>query len=210
MDTNFIEASSLASIDRQIEAERQDISPAQYEIIRHVIYNTADFEYYSIIRFAENALQEGFNALKSRMSIIVDVPEIQVGIVPQLQKTFYNPVYCCATTGKKVADFQTTRAAFGLENLATSHPESIFIIGQDQVTLNTLVKLIKQKTIRPSLVISTVPLIINQDAQQYLKYSSIPAIYVDSPKGSAIVSSSIMNALINLAWRAHDQAMVKH
>ena len=204
MSIHFTEASSLAAIDAQIEDNRQDISPAQYEIIRQVIHRIADFEYYSLIKFSEDALIKGFDALKNGLSVVVDVPEIQVSIVPKLQQTFHNPVFCSATTGVEI-DRLKTKAASGLEILARNHPNSIFVIGQDRVCLATLVELIKTKSINPSLVISTTPSIIDQDTQQYFKQTSIPAIYIDSPKGGATVASAIFNTLINLSWRGSSQ-----
>ena len=203
MGINFTEASSLATIDRQIEEDRDDLSPAQYEIIRQVIYHTANFEYYSIVKFSEDALNKGFDALKNGSPIVVDVPEIQVSIVPKLHQTFHNPVYCCATTGTQI-DKSKTKAALGLEVLARDLADSIFIIGQDRSALNTLIKSIENKTINPSLAIATAPSILEKDAEEYLKYASVPTIYLDRPQGNATVASTIFNTLINLAWRVND------
>ena len=200
MSIDFTEASSLASIDCQIESERDDLSPAQYEIIRQVIYHTANFEYYSLLKFSEDALVQGYYALTSGLPVVIDVPEIQVSIVPKLQQTFHNPVYCCATTGKQV-DESKTKAAFGLETLAKEFANGIFIIGQDRSALNTLIELIKNKTVNPSLAIVTAPSILEKEGEEYLKYASVPTIYLDRPQGDATVASTIFNSLINLALR---------
>ncbi|MDJ0591056.1 MAG: precorrin-8X methylmutase [Pleurocapsa sp. MO_226.B13] len=202
MDIHFTEASSLASIDRQIEARDYNLAPAQYEIIRQVIYHTADFEYYSLLKFSEAALTLGFEALIAGVPIVVDVPEIQVSIVPRLQQTFFNPVYCCATTSIKF-DETKTKAVSGLENLASSHSNAIFVIGQDQTALASLVDLIKAEVISPRLAIVTAPLFIAPNIKQYFQTASIPTIYIDSPKGGATVASAIVNSLVNLAWRAN-------
>ena len=134
---------------------------------------------------------------------MVDVPTIQVSTVPKLQQTFHNPVYCCATTGTKLDDSKT-KAAFGLEIIAKDRQDSIFIIGQDRAALNTLIESIKNKTVNPSLIIATAPSLLEQDAEEYLKYASVPAIYLDTPKGGAIVASTIFNTLVSLAWRVNN------
>ena len=85
MNPNFTEASSLAAIDHKIYSQNQDISPAQYEIVRQAIYVTADFEYADLLKFSEDALSKGAASLTASTPILVDVPEIQVGIVPLLQ-----------------------------------------------------------------------------------------------------------------------------
>ena len=196
MDSHFIEASSLAAIDHQVNGSNQNISPAQYEIIRQVIYHTADFEYISLLKFSKDALSEGAASLKVSTPIVVDVPEIQVSIVPKLQKTFYNPVYCCATTNSEIAS--------GLETLARQHPKGIFIIGQSEIALTTLINLIESKTINPSLAIATVPIFTKPERKKF-SGSYFPRIYVDSSKGGATVASAILNSLVNLTWRAYGQ-----
>ena len=201
MDLHITDASSLAQIDRQVEDIQ--MSPAEYEIARQVIYHTADFEYSSIIKFGNDALTKGTAAIAARTAIIVDVAAIQVSILPQLQKTFCNPVYCCATTAVRPQK-RKTQAAWGLETLAKTHPEDIYVIGQDQTALGTLAELTERKAIQPALVIFTAPVFIEQDMKQWLIDSSLPSIYIDSPKGNAIVASAIVNSLINLTWQAYE------
>ena len=204
MDLHFTEASSLAIIDRQIERMEgieSNFSPAQYEIIRQVIYSTADMEYQSLLKFSDGALAKGAAALTAITPIIVDVPEIQVSIVPKLQQTFRNPVYCCTTNSDKVTD-QVTRAANGLKMLASKYPHSIFIIGQDQTAMSTMIDLLRKKVIEPTLAIATPPTFLKSHAKQELQQSSIPYVCVNSDKGGATVASAIFKALIRLTWQA--------
>ncbi len=201
MDLHIADASSLAQIDHQIEEIQ--MSPAEYEIVRQVIYHTADFEYSSIIKFNNDALTKGTAAIAARSTIIVDVAAIQVTILPQLQKTFCNPVYCCTTTAVRPQK-RKTQAAWGLETLAKTHPEAIYVIGQDQTALGTLAELTERKAMQPALVIFTAPVFIEQDMKQWLIDSSLPSIYIHSSKGNAIVASAIVNSLINLTWQAYE------
>ena len=201
MDLHITDALSLAKIDRQIDNER--FSPAEYEIVRQVIYRTADFEYASILHFNHDALAKGAAALAARSSIIVDVPAIQVGIVPQLQKTFGNPVYCCTTAITRPQKHKT-KAAWGLETLAKSHPQGIYVIGQEQTALGTLAELTERKIINPALAIVTAPIFIEEDMKQWLQNSAIPSIYISNSKGNAIVAATVVNSLITLAWYAYE------
>lgn len=201
MVLNYTEASSLAIIDRQIQEILDNISPAQYEIVRRVIYRTADFEYQSILKFSEGALAKGASALTAVVPIIVDVPEIQVSIVPKLQKTFGNSVYCCRTTAKDKDSY--SKAARGLEILGSRYPNGIFIIGQDQGAMIMMVELLKNQIIKPSLAIATPPMFIESNTvKQKLKNSYIPSIWIDSSKGGSNVAAAIFNGLINLVWQA--------
>ena len=205
MNLDFTEASSLAVIDRQLEdSNNRQFTASEYEIIRQVIYHTADFEYSSLLQFSEGVLAQGAAALTACSSIVVDMPEIQVSIVPKLQKTFRNPVYCATTTSTQTSKTKT-RAAYGLEALGEKHPNSIFVVGQDSTALVTLAELIKRKVINPSIAIATPPLLTTIEKKQILIDSSVPLIYVNSPKGGTNVASAILNSLIKLTWQAYRQ-----
>lgn len=203
MDLDFTDASSLAIIDRQIAQIEENIAPAQYEIIRQVIYHTADFEYQSLLRFSPRVLAKGAAAIAAHTPIIVDVPEIQVSIVPKLQKTFLNPVYCCTTRREHGTVNQSKSiAAQGLEILAPKYSQGIFIIGQDQGALITMLELLKNKVIDPCLAIATAPMLIEPTLKRKLQNYDIPSIYINSPKGGANIAAAIFNSLLQLTWQS--------
>ncbi|NJO79679.1 MAG: precorrin-8X methylmutase [Cyanobacteria bacterium RM1_2_2] len=201
MEWHTTDAQSLSIIDR--EMGEHSFSPSEYEIVRRVIYATADFEYKSLIRFSDQALQAGAAALAARSTIIVDVPMVQVGIVPILQQTFANPVYCSMETLTR-PQRDKTQAAWGMETLAKRYPEGVFVIGQAQTALVSLVELIEAEEIRPALVIGTPARFVGVDgAVERLKESLIPHIRIEGRKGSAVVASAIVNGLVDLAWQAY-------
>ncbi|MCA1992859.1 MAG: precorrin-8X methylmutase [Coleofasciculus sp. S288] len=203
MEWHVTDAQSLAIIDR--EMSEHAFSPAEYEIVRRVIYATADFEYQHLIRFSERALQAGAAALAARSTIVVDVPMVQVGITPQIQNTFANPVYCSMDALTRPQK-EKTRAAWGIETLAKRYPEGIFVVGQAQTALTTLVELIEADEIRPALVIGTPAGFVDVDViKDRLKDSLIPHIRIEGRKGSAVVAGAIVNGLVDLAWQAYGQ-----
>lgn len=205
MDLNLTEASALATIDRQIEATTGNVPPAQYEIIRQVICTSADFEYQSSLQFSQGALAKGAAALTAAAPIIVDLPEIQVSIVPRLQQTFANPVYCCATTSSKVVESTDTKASQGLKILAAKYPHGIYLIGQDRAAMTMMVNLIEQKAIEPSLAIATPPTLVELAAKQKLRDSATPNIQIAGGKGGSNIATTIFNTLLELAWQVHQQ-----
>lgn len=203
MEWHVTDAQSLAIIDREIGDHV--FSPAEYEIVRRVIYATADFEYKSLIRFSERALQAGAAALAARTTIVVDVPMVQVGITPSIQSTFANPVYCSMDALTRPQK-EKTRVAWGLETLARRYPEGIFVVGYAQTALNSLVELIEAEEIRPALVIGTPAGFVDVDvAKERLQDSLVPHIRTEGRKGSAVVASAIVNGLVDLAWQAYGQ-----
>ncbi len=203
MEWHVTDAQSLAIIDREIGDHI--FSPAEFEIVRRVIYATADFEYRSLIRFSERALQAGAAALAARSTIVVDVPMVQVGISPTIQNTFANPVYCSMEALTRPQK-DKSRAAWGIETLARRYPEGIFVVGQAQTALVALIELIEAEEIRPALVIGTPSGFVDEDvAKERLNDSLVSHIRIDGRKGSAVVAAAIVNGLVDLAWQAYGQ-----
>ncbi|MBD2386770.1 precorrin-8X methylmutase [Cylindrospermum sp. FACHB-282] len=201
MEWHVTDAQSLAIIDSEIGDHV--FSPAEYEIVRRVIYATADFEYKSLIRFSERALQSGAAALAARTTIVVDIPMVQVGIAYDIQNTFANPVYCSMEALTRPQK-EKTRAAWGIETLAKRYPEGIFVVGQAQTALTVLVDLIEAEEIRPALIIATPVGFVNVEAAKgRLQESLVPHITIDSRKGNAVVAAAIVDGLVDLAWQAY-------
>ncbi len=204
MEWHITDAQSLAMIDREIGPTV--FSPAEYEIVRRVIYQTADFEYLSLLRFSEGILSLGAAALAARNTLVVDIPMVQVGIVPNLQDTFANPVYCSTQTITRPQKTKT-QTAWGIETLARRYPEAIFVIGESQTALTTLVELIEEENIKPALVIGTPAGFFGADvAKERLHDAQIPHITVSGAKGSSVVAVAIVNGLLDLAWQAYNQS----
>ncbi|TVP65463.1 MAG: Precorrin-8X methylmutase [Nodularia sp. (in: Bacteria)] len=208
MEWHVTDAQSLAIIDSEIGDHV--FSPAEYEIVRRVIYATADFEYKSLIHFSERALQAGAAALAARTTIVVDVPMVQVGIAQDIQNTFANPVYCSLETVTRPQK-EKSRAAWGIETLAKRYPEGIFVVGQAQTALTALVELIASEEIQPALIIATPVGFVNADtAKEGLQDSQVPHIIINSRKGNAVVASAIVDGLVDLAWQAYGQERIKN
>ncbi len=203
MEWHVTDAQSLAMIDREIGDH--SFSPSEYEIVRRVIYTTADFEYKGLVRFSDQALQAGAAALAARSTIIVDVPMVQVAITPNIQATFANPVYCSMDALTR-PQREKSRTAWGIETLAQRYPEGIFVVGQSQTALVSLVELIEMEEIKPALVVATPSGFVEVDvAKERLRDSQIPHITIEGRKGSAVVAAAIVDGLVDLAWQAYGQ-----
>jgi precorrin-8X/cobalt-precorrin-8 methylmutase len=201
MEWHITDAQSLRIIDREIG--NHTLSPSEYEIVRRVIYATADFEYKSLVQFSEQALQSGAAALAARTTLIVDVPMVQVGIVPGIQTTFANPVYCSMDALTRPQKSKT-QAAWGVQTLARRYPEGIFVVGQSQTALEGLVELIEAEEIRPALVVGTPAGFLDVDVlNDRLQDCLIPHIRIAGRKGGAVVAAAIVNGLVDLAWKAY-------
>jgi len=199
MELHKSDVQGLAVIDAEIDCPQT----AQYEIIRQVIYATADFDYKDLICFGDRALEKGTAAIAARTSIVVDVPTVQMAIAPTLQATFANGSYICTQVITRPQTLKS-QAAWGMETLAQRYPSGIFVIGESQPALETLTHLIATKSIAPALVIATPAEFVNVGiAKSSLSKSEIPYIFINGQKGGAIVAARILTALVSLAWEAY-------
>jgi precorrin-8X/cobalt-precorrin-8 methylmutase len=202
MEWQIIDLQNLAIIDREIG--EHVLSASQYEILRRVIYCTADFEYQSLLKFSERALQIGAAALAARTTIITDVPLVKVGILPYLQETFANAVYCGRETLSRPKK-NTPSDLWGFKTLAQRYPEAIFIIGQQVNSLTLLLELIQNDEVRPSFLIATPPSFLGiETVKKKLKKFAFPYVYVSGRKGSTVVAVAILNGLVELAWQGYE------
>ncbi|MFS8925118.1 precorrin-8X methylmutase [Synechococcus sp. B60.1] len=204
MEWHVTDAESLMIIDQEVG--KHELSPAEYEVVRRVIYATADFEYLHLLRFANEALQAGAAALAARTTIVVDEPMVQVGIARAVQNTFSNPIYCGSEAVTR-PQRDKTRSAWGLQTLAQRYPEAIFIVGQSQTALSTLVQLIAEKEVAPALVIATPAGFVDVvKAKRELADSMVPHIRTEGRKGGPAVAAAVLDGLLDLAWQAYVQA----
>lgn len=192
MELTKTEANCLLAIDQEVGQHR--FSPAEYEIIRRVIYETGDFDYLSHLHFSDRALSAGAAALAARTAIIVDVPLIQAGIADAAQTTFVNPIY------SEVEAHQT----HNLTLLAQRYPEAIFILGKEPTAVSIFLDLLEKDQIQPAFAIITAPKLVNVEAiERNFGALTIPHIRVTGRKGSASVAIGILNGLIHLAWQVY-------
>lgn len=201
MDWLAIEAQSLATIDREIGKHK--FSPAEYEIIRRIICETADFDYKESIFFSDRALQAGAAAIAARTTIVVDVPMVYAGVMPFLQRTFANPIYCGLHALVRPQPEIPPEVA-GIQTLARRYPEGIFAIGREQRSLAALLELVQKQVVHPALIISTTPELLGAEVmRRKLVSSELPNIHTTERKGGVAIAVAILSSLIDLAWQAY-------
>jgi len=104
---------------------------------------------------------------------------------------------------------EKTRVAWGIETLAQRYPEGIFVIGQAQTALASVVEMIELEQIKPALGIGTPAGFVEADVMKdRLRDSLIPHIRIDGRKGGAIVAAAVLEGLVDLAWEAYGKDTV--
>ena len=198
-----ITAESFAIIDREIGPHSWP--PEEYAIIRRAIHSTADFELLNLFEFSEGAVAAGIAALQQQQPVIVDVRMVQMGIMGVL-KGIGHPSIACALDYvpenfvPSSDSAITTRTAAGMLALSQRYSTGIFVIGNAPTALLTLVEQIRQRLVKPSLVIGVpVGFVAVEEAKQALAQVDVPQIQVRGRKGGSPVAAAIVNALAYLS-----------
>jgi precorrin-8X/cobalt-precorrin-8 methylmutase len=216
-------AQSLALIDQKLG----DLSlrPAESELVKRVIYHTADWDYAQILHFSPSSLSAGAAALAARTPIVVDVPMVQVAVQETIRVAFSNSLYCCQETvtiaagltpileGQKerTQDSSSSRSASerGLSALLRLYPQAIVVVGQERSMLTQVLDWVEAGKVRPALLIVTAPHLEETDPgadAERLDRSDIPWLGVSGSKGGAGIAASLLAGLVELTWQAYNPA----
>jgi precorrin-8X/cobalt-precorrin-8 methylmutase len=205
MEWHITDAQSLNLIQQEIQQEFDPhaLSLAEAAVVQRVIYATGDFDYLSQLEFGNGGLSTLAAALAAHTTLVVDGSMVQAGIVGILQRTFANPIYCGADTLTR-PQITATQIAWGVDTLAQRYPEALFIFGEDQTALVQLLNLIKFGKVRPVMVIDVAASFLDSPIyRDQLKAAQIPYILCRGRKGGASVAVALMQATIELAWKAY-------
>jgi precorrin-8X/cobalt-precorrin-8 methylmutase len=197
MDWHPATARALAELDHSLRPTT-DLSPALYEVARRLVYATGDPALLPQFQLSKAALMAGAAALRARCPIVVDVPAIQVALMPGLQISLNNPIYCALEAVSR-PQRQRPRVASGMEILAQRYPTGLYVIGQSSSALESLVGLIEQQAIAPAMVIATPPGPGEAMAMKArLRATATPWASLAGSRGGTAIATAFMDALIEL------------
>ncbi|HAC64332.1 MAG TPA: cobalt-precorrin-8X methylmutase [Cyanothece sp. UBA12306] len=189
---------SFAIIDQEIG--NHNLNKLEYAIARRVIHATADFDFINLLTFSPHAISNGINSLQNKTPIITDVTMVKQGINTLVKKTFNNPVIAAVEQVATPLPGKT-RTETGLLKCFQQYPEAIYVIGNAPTALLALCQEISKVKIKPSLIIGVpVGFVSVVESKQILAQIDVPQIRVEGRKGGSAVASSILNALLVLAW----------
>lgn len=196
-----IEAESFRIIDEEIGSH--SFSPLEYPIARRVIHATADFDLGKSLLFHSDAIESGMKAIQSGINVIADVGMVQSGISKgRIEK--YGGKVLTYIANQEVAEQakkeNVTRSIMATRLAVKENPEGIFVIGNAPTALLELIRLVKEGTARPSLIIGLpVGFVSAQESKDELAKQSVPFITNRGRKGGTPAAVAAMNALSILA-----------
>lgn len=195
--------------DESMEIIEREIGPHPYKghewkIVRRIIHSTADFDFAGKngLIFHKDAISAGLDALKSGKNIIVDVNGIIGLLNKQNLQDFKNNVICDISNPdvvKEATKLNKTRAQTAMRIRTAEMNGAVVVIGNAPTALLEVIQMIKEKTVKPSLVIGMpVGFVCASESKDALQTLDIPYITNIGRKGGSPCAAAIVNALFKI------------
>lgn len=188
-----------------IESELGDVShlsESEKLVLKRVIHTTADFDYCRNLKFSENAVELGKDALKNGAVIVTDTNMALSGISKPALEKFDCKLYCFMgdkDVAQKAKESGVTRAVISMEKAADmfGRENVIFAAGNAPTALIRIHELIQEGRIKPSLVIGAPVGFVNvEQSKKLIMGDDVPYIVAEGRKGGSTVAAAICNALL--------------
>ncbi len=200
-----IEAESFRLISEQLDESR--FNSLELPIVKRLIHTTADFEYADLVRFGNNAIETGIDAISKGADIITDVCMIEAGISKERLNKFGGKARCFVSDEdviEQAKKHSMTRTAAAMQKAAGFMGGSIVAVGNAPTALLELIKMIKAGQATPALVIGVpVGFVDAEESKEELMKLDIPYISIKGKKGGSTVAVAIVNALLMMAEGKH-------
>ena len=203
-----VEKKSLAIID--LEAPEHNFDKYEWPVVRRMIHTVADFSIIELMKFNNNPVQKGIEALKKGSPIIVDSNMIKSGIsisrLNKINQDYSNEKIMCNVADSKIAkqakEQDLPRAIFNMRSLKTEINNGIVAIGNSPTALWEVIRLIKEEQIVPEILIAMPVGFVNVvETKELVKDLNIPYILMDGRRGGSTLVVAAINAIAILTLK---------
>ncbi len=182
-----------------------DFSAEQYPVVQRIIHASADFELGRSLVFHPQAIEAGITAILQGMPVIADVRMVEAGISKERIQRYGGEVRVHISDPDVIEEAKAlglTRAIVATRKACAAAPGGIYVIGNAPTALLELIRLIKEGTARPGLVIGMpVGFVSAAESKDELRKLDIPYITNTGRKGGSTIVVAAVNALSLLAVR---------
>jgi len=177
-----------------------ELDPLIEPVLKRVIHTTADFEYVENLKFSQDAVKKGMEALRNGAVIITDTQMARSGINKKTLEELGGEALCYMADDDVAADAKangTTRATASMNKAAKLERPVIFAIGNAPTALVRLYELIKEEKLKPELIIGVPVGFVNVvESKELIMELDIPYIVAQGRKGGSNVAAAICNAML--------------
>jgi precorrin-8X/cobalt-precorrin-8 methylmutase len=211
MNTKKMESSSFQSTFGARTSEAKRISELSQEIVRgivgdespegrlkqRVVMATGDPSFKDLVRFTNNPIQSGVEAIKRGVPIYTDIAMVQAGISREIA-TFGSEVVCRLAQSEADLEQDQTRASTGFRKLGKRLAGSIAVIGNAPSAAFAVVDIMCEGVI-PALVIATPVGFVNAaESKEHVRRMPVPSITTIGTRGGTPVAVALVNGLIGM------------
>lgn len=166
-------------------------------IRQRCVIATGDVDLADILRFKNDPLNAGLEALERGARIYADIKMVEAGVVKKGHKS---KVTIFLGKGDDIAEREgITRASAGVMKLKDELDGSIVLIGNAPSALLTLCDLIEGGEAKPDLVIGVPVGFVNAaESKERLRRTDVPSISVVGTRGGTPIAVASMNEIINM------------
>jgi precorrin-8X/cobalt-precorrin-8 methylmutase len=193
-----IEKRSFEIIGQELGDVKLD--PLEEPVIKRVIHTTADFEYLNNLKFSEDAVAKGIEALKKGAIIVTDTQMARAGINKGTLEALGGEALCFMADEDVAAAAKangTTRATASMDKAAALSKPVIFAIGNAPTALVRIYELIREGRLKPELIIGVPVGFVNVvESKELIMELEVPYIVAKGRKGGSNVAAAICNAML--------------
>jgi precorrin-8X/cobalt-precorrin-8 methylmutase len=198
-----IEDSSFAIIDA--EAGPHEFDPRQWQIVRRVIHATADFEFKSLMRLSQNAVDQGIQALLHGAPIVCDVKMIIAGLNEDRLQAYGCRTHCFISDEDVIAEAKAKNSTRAIEAMRKARrlglvDGAIVAVGNAPTALIETARLVKEEGAKPALIIGVpVGFVSAAESKEIAMQAEAPYIVARGRKGGSTIAVAIIHALLLLS-----------
>lgn len=186
--------------ERSQEIVRSIVSDESPEgkLKQRVVMATGDPAFKDLLRFTNNPINSGVEAIKRGAHIYTDIMMVKAGISREVS-AFGSEVVCWLAQDEASLEQNLTRASTGFRKLGEKLAGSIVVIGNAPSAALTLVEMINERII-PALIIATPVGFVNAaESKEGIRRLAVPSITTVGTRGGTPVAVAIVNTLITMA-----------
>jgi precorrin-8X/cobalt-precorrin-8 methylmutase len=159
---------------------------------------TGDPAFKDLLRFTNNPINAGVEAIKRGVLIYTDIMMVKTGISREVA-AFGSEVVCWLAQDEASLEQNVTRASTGFRKLGEKLAGSIVVIGNAPSAALTLADMVDERII-PALIIATPVGFVNAaESKENIRRLAVPSITTVGTRGGTPVAVALINALITMA-----------
>ena len=169
-------------------------------IRQRCVIATGDTAFAEIMRFDNDPVNAGINAIRNGRSIFTDIRMAQVGITRQGHKC---GVRCVLDEGAEIAlKTGVTRTSAGFMALEKELDGAIIVIGNAPSAALTVCSMI-DKGLRPALLVATPVGFVNAaESKEKVRTLAVPSITCVGTRGGTPVAVAVVNELVEIQFKS--------